>query len=120
MQKEISLFTTFAVAFFIFASCSSAPEQIEEQIQEQDLTQEQSQDQLEGKTSVKKSPSDNPRKTRVMGMKTEMIEVCQGKSEGDTCEFFRPGSSEEIKIIGTCKKGPEVDNDNNLRCLRNK
>jgi hypothetical protein len=103
MKKKIIAAAVFSLVALVLAGCSKY--NYGDQNQNQNQNQEQNQNQNQENVSKGNSPA-------------EMSSVCDGKSEGDSCEIAMPqgkdGSSGSDKVIGTCKKSPQGDQ---LACM---
>jgi hypothetical protein len=65
----------------------------------------------EQKTEQASQPkSNNQYKAPDNNQKFDFVTVCEGKSEGDSCEIAAPGPSQtNQKVVGTCKKQTRLD-----------
>lgn len=104
MKKKIIVVTVFSLAALALAGCSK------HNYGDQNQNQEQNQNQNQNQENISKG---NP--------PAEMSSVCDGKSEGDSCEMSMPqgkdgNSGDSTTVTGTCKKSPQGDQ---LVCMPN-
>lgn len=95
---------------FILSGCGAKNrEQTQTQTQAQTQNQDQTQAKKQDGMMEQKRDGSGDGQGRMINPPTEMIEVCSGKMEGDSCEATMPARNTETEdqertITGTCKK----------------